>query len=98
MNFSTMPTAAASVRPRWLAMIVMMRKADLHKAVLREHRKANAQDLPHDGLLRTEIRLCSEIMRRLRMASSAMRTLSACESVVPRAAPAGPMCSAPMKK
>ena len=32
-------------------------KADLHKAVLREHRKANAQDLPHDGLLRAEIRL-----------------------------------------
>lgn len=57
MNFSTMPTAAASVRPRWLAMIVMMRKPIWHKAVLREHRKANAQNLPHDGLLRAEIRL-----------------------------------------
>ena len=42
MTFSTMPTAAASVSPRPLAMTVMTMKADLDEAVLEGDGDADA--------------------------------------------------------
>ena len=69
-----MPTAAASVRPRWLAMIVMMRKRDLNEAVLQRCTGRPMRRIcPMTARLRAEIRLLQRASRRfLRMASRAM--------------------------
>ena len=55
MIFSTMPTAAASVRPRRLAMTVMNDKRDLDQPVLQRDRHADAQNAPHDRPPRAQI-------------------------------------------
>ena len=99
MIFSTMPTAAASVRPRRLAMTVMNKNAiwispscSATGTPMRKMRPMTARR----G--RRSLRVRAMPSRSRRMTTSDTTTLTACASVVPSAAPAGPMCSAPMNR
>ena len=99
MTFSTMPTAAASFRPRWLAMMVMRMKDTWMNP------SCKATGTP-------TFRMGARMSRRGRklarpsgrpvfwrvMTASAAATLRVWDNVVPRAAPAGPSPIPPMKR
>ena len=99
MIFSTMPTAAASVRPRRLAMTVMNKNAiwisPSCSAIGTPMRRMRPM-IARCGRKSSRVRAMPP--RAPRMTASDTATLTACASVVPSAAPAGPMCSAPMNR
>ena len=99
MTFSTMPTAAASFRPRWLAMMVMRMKDTCIKpscSVTGTPTRKMGPITSRRGR-KLSLRSGSPVFCR-RMTASAAATLSVCVRVVPSAAPAGPIPSQPIKR
>ena len=91
MIFSTMPTAAASVRPRRLAMTV------INKNAIWISPSCSATGTPMRKMRPMTARRGRRSLR-VRAMPSRSRRMTASASVVPSAAPAGPMCSAPMNR
>ena len=92
MTFSTMPTAAASFIPRLLAMTVMTMNAIWISP------SCSATGIPIFRMLPSTARRGLKSARdtampvcRRRITASDTATLTACESVVPSAAPTGPI-------
>ncbi len=100
MIFSTIPTAAASVRPRRLAMIGDDDEGYLDEPSCTVTGMPIAQQLSHHRPRRAAGHSCwmRIPMSRRRMTKRDTATLTVWASVVPRAAPAGPKSSAPMNK
>ena len=99
MIFSTMPTAAASVRPRIFAMTVMTRKATWMKPSCSEigtPMRRRRHSTGRSG--RKSCRVSAMPARPLFTWARASTTLMACEMTVPQAAPLGPIAMAPMKR
>ena len=99
MNFSTTPTAAASVRPRRLAMTVMIKNEIWIKPSCMATGTPTRRMRPMMARRGRKSLFCSctPSSPRFKIAASETTTLMAWDSVVPSAAPTGPMPSAPIK-
>ncbi len=97
MIFSTMPTAAESFRPRLLAMMVMMMNATWISPSCRATGTPIFSMLPITCLSGRKSAFFRERPVPRRIITRDTPTLTAWARVVPSAAPAGPMFSAPMK-
>ena len=99
MIFSTMPTAAASVIPRSLAMTVITRKATWMNPSWRAMGTPIRSSFRITSQRGLSCSLASVIPSRYRrIIKSEMATLMAWDRVVPRAAPAGPIWKTPIKR
>ena len=99
MIFSTMPTAAASVRPRRLAMTVISKNEIWISPSCKATGTPMRRMRPMTLFCGRSSLLCSRMpLLRRRMTPSETMTLMPWASVVPSAAPAGPMCSAPINR
>jgi len=99
ITFSTMPTAAASVRPRWLTMTVMKIKAIWIRPSCRAMGTPMDSSFFITGFWGRKSSFCrGRPFFCLFIMPKDTPTLTACERVVPSAAPAGPSRSKPMNK
>ena len=91
INFSTIPTAAASISPRPLAITVMTIKATWMKPSCRATGTPmlKIRAMPRRCKRRSRPVMCN-MARWRRITTSDTNTLAICESVVLRAAPIGP--------
>ena len=99
MIFSTIPTAAASVRPRRLAMMVMM----MNEIWIKPSCKVTGMPIFRIFFITAPSGRRSPFwmrtpMSRRRMTKRDTATLTVWARVVPRAAPAGPKSRAPMNR
>ena len=101
MIFSTIPTAAASVRPRRLAITVMTIKAiwiNPSCMAMGKPMRRIRENIAFPGRKSRFEREIPISARRSRITTRERSTLIACDKVVPSAAPAGPRDSTPMKR
>ena len=98
MIFSTIPTAAASVSPRRLAMTVITMKEIWINLSCTEMGTPIFKIASITGFCGRRSAFASGMVLLRTITARLIATLMACESDVPSAAPAGPRCSAPINR
>ena len=98
MIFSTIPTAAAPVSPRRLAMTVITMKEIWINPSCTEMGTPIFKIASITGFCGRRSAFASGMVLLRTITARLIATLMACESDVPSAAPAGPRCSAPINR